>query len=430
MTGLIKPGDYLLPENELCKFYGLSRNSVRKALEELHKEGLVVKRVGLGTMVPADVAVPPGDRKVLRIAAPFPAYFVDNGMHVICDAFRRKYPHIDIHVLSLPTDTFIESLQHSNRMGFCPDVVLIGESLTAITERDDLFIDLRSAAGGALDLMYPRLVQTLCPGSVSTAVPITFSPVYLAYNPDLFRAAGFPVPGQHWNVDDFTEAAERTTSMTDGRIDRFGFSLFPSLNRWLVFALQTGMRPGAEDNREKIAKALAKLQDWLHRKRIATVYTGNKNLINPFIYGKAAMTLTTLFEMSTWAERGIDFTPEVAPLPFGDTQSTVLQANLLMVPSQCAEPQLSAEFVSMALDPEVQRTMCETTPFLSVMPAVNEATRSAAYLHALNIGGGLIDQTYFLHELLGDQIDHTDLMAEMSLFWLGLEDAHTVAEKF
>ncbi|MDF2721150.1 MAG: hypothetical protein K0Q59_825, partial [Paenibacillus sp.] len=242
-----------------------------------------------------------------------------------------------------------------------------------------------SAVGEALDSMYPRLAQTLCHGNSNTAVPITFSPVFLAYNTDLFRTAGIPVPGPRWNVDDFTAAAEQATMTTDGRIDRFGFSLFPSLHRWLVFALQNGMRPGADDNREKIAKALTKLQDWLHRKRIATVYTDSKNLINPFIYGKAAMTLTTLFEMSTWAERGIDFTPEIAPLPFGDTQSTLLQANLLTVPSRCAEPQLSAEFVSMALDPEVQRKMCATTPFLSVMPAVNEATRSSAYLHALNV---------------------------------------------
>lgn len=429
-TGLIKPGEYLLPENDLCKFYGLSRNSVRKALEELHKEGLVVKKVGLGTMVPADVAIPSDDRKILRIAAPFPAYFVDNGLHVVCDAFRRKYPHVDLHILSLPSDTFNESLRQTDRMGFCPDVVLIGESQLSNMEKRDAFIDLAPVVGDRLDAVYPKLRDTFCPELPITAMPITFSPVSLVYNPDLFRAAGIPNPGPHWNVDDFTSAAERVTSISDGRIDRFGFSLFPSLNRWLVFALQNGMRPDDKDHRPKIAEALDRLQDWLHRKRIATVYTDSKNLINPFIYGKSAMTLTTLFEMSTWAERGIDFTPEIAPLPFGDTKSTLMQANLLMVPAACADPHLSSEFVSMALQADVQRTLCENTPFLSVMGAVNDAARTAAYMHAINIGGGLIDRNYFLHELLGHQVDHTDLMAEMSLFWLGLEDAHTIAERF
>lgn len=430
LTGLIKPGDYLLPENDLCKFYGLSRNSVRKALEELHKEGLVVKKVGLGTMVPADLSIPGDDRKILRIAAPFPAYFVDNGLHVICDAFRRKYPHVDLHILSLPSDTFTESLKQTDRMGFCPDVVLIGESQLAVTEGQDVFVDLAPVVGSSLDEMYPKLRKSFCPNETISAVPITFSPVCLAYNPDLFAAAGIPYPGPHWTVDDFTTAAERVTSVTDGRIDRFGFSLFPSLSRWLVFALQNGMHPDSEDNRSKIAMALDRLQDWLHRKRIAAVYTESKNLINPFIYGKSAMTLTTLFEMSTWAERGIDFTPEIAPLPFGNTKSTLMQANLLMVPAACADPHLSSEFVSMALHDDVQRTLCENTPFLSVMGAVNDAARTDAYMHAINIGDGLIDNNYFLHELLDNQMDQTDLMAEMSLFWLGLEDARTIAEHF
>ncbi|MDF2715357.1 MAG: hypothetical protein K0R28_2282 [Paenibacillus sp.] len=430
LTGLIKPGEYLLPENELCKYYGLSRNSVRKALEELHKEGLVVKRVGLGTMVPADVTFQLGDRKTLRIVAPFPAYFVDNGLHVICDAFRQKYPHVDVHVLSFPADTFIESLRQSDRMGFCPDIVLIGESQLAVAEEQDVFVDLGPELGGSLDGMYPKLRDAFCPKEAITAVPITFSPTCLAYNPELFAAAGVPLPGPHWTVDDFTIAAERVTSVTDGRIDRFGFSLFTSLSRWLVFALQNGMRPDSGDNRPQIAMALDKLQDWLHRKRIATVYTESKNLINPFIYGKSAMTLTTLFEMSTWTERGIDFKPEIASLPFGETKSTLMQANLLLVPSQCADPGLSAEFVSMALQADVQRTMCENTNFLSVMESVNNAARSEAYMLAINIGGGLIDNNYFLHELLDNQMDQTDLMAEMSLFWLGLEDASTIAEHF
>lgn len=430
LTGLIKPGQYLLPENELCKYYGLSRNSVRKALEELHKEGLVIKRVGLGTMVPADIAIQHDDKKIIRIVAPFPAYFVDNGLHMICDAFRQKYPHVDIHVLSLPTDTFVETLGMPDRMGFCPDIVLIGEGQLSIGEKPDVFINLAPAVDTALNDMYPKLRRSFCPGEAITAVPITFSPTYLAYNPSLFVQAGIPVPSSNWNVDDFTDACERVTSITDGLIDRFGFSLFPALSRWPVFALQNGMRPDSEDNRPYVTKALNMLQDWLHRKRIATVYTDSRNLVNPFVYGKSAMTLTTLFEMSIWPERGIEFKPEIAPLPFGDTKSTLLQANLLLVPNQAADPGLSMEFVRMALQADVQRTLCETTPFLSVLQQVNNSTRSEAYLQAINIGGGLIENSFFLQELIDTQMDHSDLMSEMSLFWLGLEDAHTIAERY
>ncbi|MDF2724118.1 MAG: hypothetical protein K0Q59_3793, partial [Paenibacillus sp.] len=151
LTGLIKPGQYLLPENELSSYYRLGRNSVRKALDELHKEGLVVKRVGLGTMVPSDIAIEHGDKKIIRIVAPFPAYFVDNGLHRICDAFRQKYPHADIHVLGLPADTFVETLSKPDRIGFCPDIVLIGEGQLSIADRHDVFADLTPAVDSALN---------------------------------------------------------------------------------------------------------------------------------------------------------------------------------------------------------------------------------------------------------------------------------------
>ncbi|MEF3302680.1 extracellular solute-binding protein [Paenibacillus sp. GYB003] len=430
LTGLIKPGDYLAPENELCRHYGLSRNSVRKALDELHKEGLVVKKVGLGTFVPADVAIGDADRKKLRIVAPFPAYFVDNGLPLLCDAFRRKYPHVDIHVLSLPNDTYVESLLQSGRLGFTPDIVLLGEGQLSQMDDRSAFADLTPAVGESVRGLYPPLRRPLGSGPAVRAVPVTFSPLCLAYNPELFAAAGVPAPGSDWRADDFAAAAERLTSVSAGRIDRFGFSLHPSLSRWLVFALQNGMKPDGPDNRRAIAQALERLQDWLHRKRIATVYTDSKNLTNPFIYGKAAMTLTTLFEMSTWQERGIDFAPMIAPLPFGETKATLMQANLLMVPSDCADPKLSLAFVGMALEDGMQRLLSGRTPFLSVLDTVNAGVHSPDYLRALNIGDGLIDNNFFLHELIDEQIDQSDLMVDMSLFWLGLEDARAIAERF
>ncbi|MDF2720793.1 MAG: hypothetical protein K0Q59_468 [Paenibacillus sp.] len=430
LTGLIKPGEYLLPENDLCKYYSLSRNSVRKALDELHKEGLVIKKVGLGTFVPADIDIPAGERKKLRIIAPFPAYFAEYGLDILSDAFRDKYPHVDIHVLCLPPDAFLDALLEPDKLGFYPDVVLVAESQLAMLEDRGRFADLEPTVRDSLSTMYPKLCRSFFPNPRITAVPVTMTTVCLAYNPGLFAARGVPSPAPDWNVDDFEAAAERLTTVSDGLIDCFGFSLYTSLNRWLVFALQNGMSRDGADNRQKIVKSLDKLQDWLHRKRIATVYMDSRNLINPFIYGKSAMTLTTLFETASWKERGIGFTPEFAPLPFGETKATLLQTNLLMIPGSAPDPGLSQEYIRIALQADVQQRMCERTPFLSVLGHVNEVTRSAAFLQAINIGDGLIDNNYFLQELIDQQIDQSDLLTEMGLFWLGLQDAETIAEHF
>ncbi|NOX14983.1 MAG: GntR family transcriptional regulator [Epsilonproteobacteria bacterium] len=46
-----KPNDLLPPESKLLKTYKVSRITVRKAMEELEREGIIVKKQGLGTFV-------------------------------------------------------------------------------------------------------------------------------------------------------------------------------------------------------------------------------------------------------------------------------------------------------------------------------------------------------------------------------------------
>ena len=71
---LLKPGDFLMSENELARHYGLSRISVRKSLDILAEEGLIVKKAGLGSMVAARHIPEQIKRKTLRIVAATPAH--------------------------------------------------------------------------------------------------------------------------------------------------------------------------------------------------------------------------------------------------------------------------------------------------------------------------------------------------------------------
>lgn len=49
--GFYSIGDYLPSENELCAAYGITRTTVRKALDELLKEGFIEKQQGKGSRV-------------------------------------------------------------------------------------------------------------------------------------------------------------------------------------------------------------------------------------------------------------------------------------------------------------------------------------------------------------------------------------------
>ena len=50
-SGEFRLGDYLPSENQLTAYYGVSRLTVREALSELAKEGLIEKRKGRGSIV-------------------------------------------------------------------------------------------------------------------------------------------------------------------------------------------------------------------------------------------------------------------------------------------------------------------------------------------------------------------------------------------
>lgn len=427
-TGMIKPGEFLLTEAELCKYYNMSRNSVRRALEELQKEGLIVKKAGLGTMVNPHNSASHSGKRQLRIAAPFPAYFADYGLPMIWESFREKHPAIDIKIISYPSATFWESVQQAESMGAGPHLVLVSDSVFAGLDKKNSFMNLESNLE-ELQEIYPKIRETFRSDGEIPAVPVTFTPICLTYNPDLFKQNHIPLPDSNWTADQFFDAAKRLTSVQDGKISRFGFSIHPTFSRWLVFALQNGMQPNHNRNRSIMTESLAYLQSLLHKERIATIYTDVWNMSNPYIYGKAAMSLTTLFEMSSWSDRGIGFAPQIASLPFGDTNSTVMQANLLMVPKSSSELDLSLLFLKTALETEVQRRICKNTPFLSVKYAVNNEEKTPDYLRALNIGNGLIELNYFVHELI-DSANQEESRIDFSLFWLGLEEAANVAEHF
>lgn len=51
LTGVYREGDLLPSENELCAAYGMTRPTVRHALDELVKEGLIKKQKGKGSIV-------------------------------------------------------------------------------------------------------------------------------------------------------------------------------------------------------------------------------------------------------------------------------------------------------------------------------------------------------------------------------------------
>ena len=100
-TGELKTGSRIQPEQELCSVYGVSRITVRKAITELEKEGILEKKQGKGTFV----TVPAIHRKLHAV----------NSFHDPC-RMNGKKPSTRVLVLK----TIVSGKQDVDELGVAP----------------------------------------------------------------------------------------------------------------------------------------------------------------------------------------------------------------------------------------------------------------------------------------------------------------------
>lgn len=451
LSGFIKPGEFLMSENQLSKHYQLSRTSVRKSLDELLKEGLIVKKAGLGTIVSPELKLHHEQRKVLRIIANSPSHFVDTSMSMLIDHFQQNHPNVEVKLLNFPRSDFWNSLRESRDMGLEPDLLLItDQQFQQAAFHQNEFIDLKEVLGARIGEVYPKMTTAFTRNGQLNALPITFSTVYLAYNPALFQAHGVAEPKTGWNKEDFMQTAKLLTMDTDGDgiTDQYGFSLTPGLSRWPVIALQNQVRFRAKPTTklfsgtnltsdhaantrppsDLIAETLDFIHDLVYRKRVATLFRPVRNLeSHAFVKRKAAMVLTTSIEMAGWRNWGMNFTSKVAPLPFGPHKSTLLVSNAFALPASANEPELALLFLNHIYSEDIQRQISMQSKFLSIFHSINEQVWSQSELESLNLANGDIGNSYFVHELFPDPQIVRELESEMELYWAGLENAKDVA---
>ncbi|MCU6713082.1 extracellular solute-binding protein [Paenibacillus sp. J5C_2022] len=431
MSGYIKPGNFLMSENDLCNHYSISRTSVRKSLEQLAQEGLIIKKVGQGTIVNPDLIVENSSDKVLRIFSVSPSHFFDHGLPLIIEEFEQENPNVKIKCLNFSANDFWDSVESSVELGLQPDVILATDRHFRNADTSLEFLDLMPYLPDYSTMIYPRLREAFLRDQKLQGAISTFSSVYLTYNPELFRTHQVPEPTERWSLEEFLEAAHRLTLDTngDGINDQYGLSLSSSLGRWPVLVLQNGGGFKANCEKAPLVKTLTLIHDLLYRHRVATL--SPQYLLNSeaFIKGKAAMMMTTSLEMAGWSDSISGFEPKVASMPFGDHKGTLLTANAFMVPEASNEQEMAIRFVQKALSPSMQEKLGKEANLMSPLRQVNEKNWSTSLFQSLHINEDITMNSYFIDELFGDTSDIEEIVKEMHLFWAGIESAEEFAEK-
>lgn len=436
LAGDIRPGEFLPSEHQLCEQYELSRITVRKSLERLAMEGLIVKKTGQGSMVPHDLSVSKGTQSILRVVAISPSYFVDACLPLILKHFRERHPEVEVKTLSLPHPDFWKAIERSSETGIQADLIVTSSSHFEKLQSAIAFSDLQPALNKDYKALSPRLTAAYRAAERVLAVPVAFTPFFLAYNPLLFRKYGVKEPGAgaHWERDDFIRCAQKLTVDTngDGIVDQYGFTVSRSLRTWFLLAIQNGVDFGGRESDGKLEDSLSFLHDLLYRYRIAQLHEPGNDIesaqLHPFFHQQSAMMLTSSLELALMRNAGLPFAPSVAHFPFGEVKSTTLHTALLAVPAKSLQKKIAAEFIQTAIHANVQEELTRSTAFMSAVPAINERLLDQEELRKMNILGEQMDRNYMIGERL-TLAQQAALAREFHLFWPGMRTARETAER-
>jgi GntR family transcriptional regulator len=120
------PGGQLPPEPDLAKRFGVSRTTLRRALDELESKGVIVRRQGLGTFFVGGEVMPSApelvaSREVFRINATLDAFRRFPGFHSECLTVEHVEAPADVaEALELRDDRGVVRVRRLDSIGTTP----------------------------------------------------------------------------------------------------------------------------------------------------------------------------------------------------------------------------------------------------------------------------------------------------------------------
>lgn len=438
LNGTYAENDYLPSESALAKQFQLSNNSVRKGLDTLVAEGLIVKIDKVGSKV---TAVSGRERTTITIAC-HPSIERDLAFSMLLEDFHRAYPAIRVqpvagNALGIAADrSFAETVRDCienesvdlftvNHMDFAE---LIGDGRTGLME--PLPADSET---------YPFLSEAFTGNGVPLVRPLLFSPVVLCYNKDHFAEAGLLTPDSSWTWPQLLQAAARLTN--PGK--RHGFHFYQlSNNRWPLFLLQTGSRFGTDghggfspDHEADLVEGVRLCGDIMRNRDVFPYYVSESEpeASRLFAEGKISMQLATYNSLNDLKRTGVRYDIAPVPYPAARTPATLAIAIGLLASSRSKYKDAVKLFVSYATSREAQNQVRART--LSI-PASKPAAEAA-----LPDGDGLnrpehfqlfreIIPSYRWHADLGLPIGLLDpLHHQLKLYWSGMIDDDALLER-
>ncbi|WP_236312887.1 extracellular solute-binding protein [Pseudalkalibacillus salsuginis] len=430
ISGRIKCGEFILPENQLSRQYELSRVSIRKALANLVEEGLIEKIPGKGNRVVFSEKI---SRQTIKLAWFSTSYELDIIQRIITE-YEEHNPYVKVDFQILPEVEYVDQLTRQMEQGKGPDLFMVSDSQ---------FRELMEA--GKMNLIEPYLSSNLDEDRDSyrqvfgmfsyhgkmVATPLLFSPVVICYNEKIFEETGLNVDSIN-NWDELLEVAKKCTKDLDGDglVEQYGFSFSSSYHRWPVFLLQNhGRLMTANRNRFTFAdkanvEALQYCIDLMYRYNVSPIFTHGSNQLAEDIFQKerAAMILTTYYYLNEF--RGKNIRWDVLPVPKKELPSTLLLGGGLAINKNSKVKAVAQDMIDFMVSKKAQTILKKfgcTIPVLRSVAEDNSLLDDKVHPKNYNAFIEVLPYAHTINELNLTSSEVKLLQSELNLLWANME---------
>ncbi|GAA3409291.1 extracellular solute-binding protein [Paenibacillus hodogayensis] len=369
-NGTYKPGDYLPSEKTLVEQFHLSNKSVRKGLDALVGEGLIVKIDRVGSRVSEDA---PGSRVSIALGCTG-SIERDIALSALLDDFHLLHPAIRVRTV------LVRSM--SDHMSTAQEYIENGMIDAFTLNNLDFQSGIENGRTHMLDPLspdphaYPFAQQAFMHDGTLLARPLIFSPIVLAYNRDHFLEADAPEPDGSWTWDDAVRVAAALTE--PGKRHGLYFYLL-SDNRWPALLLQSGMRfdedgAGVTDpSGSRMLDCIRLCKRLVHDRSIFPSYLSeNSDDVNElFMQGKVSMILTNYMTINEFKHTGLTY--DISPLPYSHEPRSLMNVIGIGVSKASKQRDAASKLADYMASPRAQRLIREKTLSL---PAVKQVAES------------------------------------------------------
>lgn len=413
--GVLKPGDKVPTEHELCRHFGLSRTPVRQALHELAQEGLLVRSPGRGTFV-ADIG---SDHRgqtavTLRVVTETGWGEALRQMALLWNQVHT-HPLLHLEVEELPYPRMREHLVEMVAAGTAPDIALLDSAWLAEFAAMSYILPLDEISPGWEDAHATSFLPTVLAANryhdQLVALPATIDVTVLWYRRDWLDAEGLKPPATWEDVITIGQYFQQPEVRARYGADIYGL-LFVGGRRGgetttyqllpLLWGAGGDLIAGGHVmvNSEATVRFLTYLRDLIMRYRITPPevvgYKWNQAALL-FAQRRAVMAVGGLYEIGFmreargWTQEDFLRRVGIAPLPAGPAgQYATLGGMSYAIFRQSPQPDLALRFLDYTAAPDVVRLFWQTTQrhvaWLHVKPTPRVAPLLAASSHLLAYG--------------------------------------------